>query len=73
MRLYSRGRNGIRQARKALRQKTGQACRFEPGRGKGSHGRLYVGENFTTVKRGEIGRNLFYAMLKQLQIEKEDF
>ena len=47
--------------------------RFEPTHGKGSHGRLYVGGNFTTVKRGEIPPGLFNAMLKQLKIKKEDF
>ena len=47
--------------------------RFNPTHGKGSHGRLYVGGNFATVKRGEIPPCLFNAMLKQLKIKKEEF
>jgi hypothetical protein len=39
------------------RKVTGQ---FVPGKGKGSHGRLYFGNEFTTLKdrRKEIGRGL---------------
>ena len=33
-------------------RKTGHAFRFDPTHGKGSHGRLYVGSRFTTVRRG---------------------
>jgi mRNA interferase HicA len=62
----------IRRAKRYAR-KTGRSCRFEAGHGKGSHGRLYVGETFTTVKRSEISRNLLAGMLKQLSIRKEDF
>jgi len=46
---------------------------FEATHGKGSHGRLFVGEHFTTVKRSEIQPGLLGAMLKQLNIRKEDF
>ncbi len=58
---------------KRYANKTDQECRFEPNYGKGSHGRLYIGEHFTTVKHSEIKPGLFYAMLKQLKIKKEDF
>ena len=45
-------------------RKRGIAHHFEPARGKGSHGRLYLGDRFTTVKRGEIPPGLLNAMLK---------
>ncbi len=47
---------------------------FEPRHGKGSHGRLYYGDRFTTVKdrRKEIGEGLLNAMLAQLGLSKQD-
>jgi hypothetical protein len=39
---------------------------FVPGHGKGGHGRVYVGDRFTTIKSGEIGKGLHRAMLGQL-------
>ncbi len=41
--------------------------RFESRPGKGSHGRLYFGDRFTTVKdrRKETGKGLSAAMLRQ--------
>ena len=67
--------NGIEFVRRAKRwaKQTGQPIRFAPDHGKGSHGRLYVGARFTTVKQGEIGPGLLTAMLKQLDIPKEEF
>jgi mRNA interferase HicA len=44
----------------------------EDNRGKGSHSRIFLGERFTTVKHGEIGRGLLAQMCKQLGIRKED-
>ena len=43
--------------------------------GPGSHGTLYVGERKTTVKdrKKEIGKGLLTKMLRDLQIEKNDF
>ena len=48
--------------------------RFESRPGKGSHGRLYYGERFTTVKdrRKEIGAGLLGAMLRQLGLNRND-
>lgn len=48
--------------------------RFEAGHGKGSHGRLYFGALFTTVKdrKKEIGKGLLSAMLKQLDLTLDD-
>lgn len=56
---------------KALAKKNGIAFE-ETTRGKGSHGRIYYGDNFTTVKHSEIGSGLLAAMCKQLGINKED-
>lgn len=47
---------------------------FDGGPGKGSHGRLYYGGRFTTLKdrRKEIGPGLLKAMLDQLGLTKDD-
>ena len=47
---------------------------FDAGRGKGSHGRLYCGDRFTTLKdrRKEIGPGLLKAMLDQLGLSRSD-
>jgi mRNA interferase HicA len=47
---------------------------FDAVHGKGSHGRLYYGTRFTTMKdrRKEIGPGLLNAMLAQLGLTKAD-
>jgi mRNA interferase HicA len=47
---------------------------FDSSRGKGSHGRLYYGSRFTTLKdrRKEIGPGLLKAMLDHLGLTKRD-
>ena len=59
---------------KKLGRRRGVAVSFDSGYGKGSHGRLYYGERFTTLKdrRKEIGPGLLKAMLDQLGLTKED-
>jgi len=47
--------------------------RYNPRSGKGSHGILYVGDQRTTVKYGELATGTFHTMLKQLDIAKEEF
>ena len=49
------------------------AWRVEASRGKGGHKLLYVGERRTTVQTGELRDGTFRAMLKQLDIPKEEF
>ena len=63
----------VRRVRRVGR-KRGVAVRFEARPGKGSHGRLYFGERFATVKdrRKEIGVGLMTAMLRQLGLDRED-
>lgn len=48
--------------------------RFVASRGKGSHGTLYLGAAFTTVKdrKKEIGPGLSKAMLKDLGLTVSD-
>ena len=65
-------REFIRRARRYA-GKTGQAFRFDPVHGKGSHGRLHIGSRFTTVQRGELSRGMLAAMLRQLDIDREEF
>ena len=57
-----------------LGRERGVAVRFEPRTGKGSHGRLYFGDRFTTVKdrRKDIGHGLLAAMLRQLGVSRDD-
>ena len=67
------GREFIRRVRR-LGKATGKTVRFESRHGKGSHGRLYYGSKFTTVKdqKKEIRVGLFYAMLDQLRLTIDD-
>ena len=57
-----------------LARKRGVPVSFDRGHGKGSHGRLYYGGRFTTLKdrTKEIGPGLLKAMLDQLGLTKED-
>ncbi len=67
------GREFIRRI-KCLGREHGVPVRFEPRHGKGSHGRLWYGNQFTTIKdrRKEIGKGLRTAMLKQLGLNPDD-
>ena len=49
-------------------RRRGVTVRFVPSQGKGSHGRLYYGDRFTTVKdrNKDIGPGLLAAMVRQL-------
>lgn|GEM_PF-171499 len=57
-----------------LGRRNGVVVSFDSGHGKGSHGRLYYGGRFTTLKdrRKEIGPGLLKAMLDQLGVSKQD-
>ena len=50
------------------------ACYFVAGKGKGSHGRLYFGNEFTTLKdrKKEIGRDLLAKMCRDLNIDPHE-
>ena len=57
-----------------LGRRRGVAVSRDDSHGKGSHGRLYYGERFTTLKdrKKEIGPGLLSAMLTQLGLTKSD-
>lgn len=53
---------------------TGLAVVFDQKHGKGSHGRLFVGDAFTTLKdqKKEIGAGLLRSMCRDLGIDPKD-
>jgi hypothetical protein len=59
---------------KRLGRRRGIAVAYDRGHGKGSHGRLYYGSRFTTLKdrKKEIGPGLLNAMLAQLGLTRAD-
>jgi mRNA interferase HicA len=59
---------------RALGRSRGVPVSFDGGHGKGSHGRLYYGARFTTLKdrKKELGPGLLKAMLTQLGLTRED-
>lgn len=56
-----------------LASQRGLSIRFE-NHGKGSHGRIYLGNRFTTIKdrRKDISKGLLAAMCKQLGIHPSE-
>lgn len=67
-------RERIRKENQEGGPQTRSACFAHRGHGKGSHGRLYYGDRFTTLKdrKKEIGPGLLNAMLDQLGLTKKD-
>ena len=67
------GAEFLRRVRR-LGRRHGVPVRFDARQGKGSHGRLYYGDRFTTIKdrRQEISEGLFRAMLRQLGIDRNE-
>jgi predicted RNA binding protein YcfA (HicA-like mRNA interferase family) len=59
---------------KKLGRRRGVNVSFDRAYGKGSHGRLYYGDRFTTFKdrKKEIGPGLLTAMLSQLGLTRDD-
>jgi mRNA interferase HicA len=62
-----------RRVRKLARSRK-VTCRFVADKGKGSHGRVYFGDEFTTLKdrKKEIGRDLLAKMCADLKIDPHD-
>jgi hypothetical protein len=62
-----------RRVRKLARSRK-VTCQFVADKGKGSHGRLYFGDEFTTLKdrKKEIGRDLLAKMCADLKIDPHD-
>lgn len=67
------GREFLRRLRR-LGKANGVAVRYDGRPGKGSHGRIYYGTAFTTIKdlRKEIGPGLLSKMLSDLGLTKDD-
>ena len=65
------GREFVRRARRYARR-NGLSFDFDPTRGKGSHGKLSIGDRSTIVQHGEIPPGTFTAMLRQLEINREE-
>ena len=67
MRYLAATGNEFERKIKKLGRERGVAISFDRGPGKGSHGRLYYGNRFTTLKdrKREIGPGLLSAMLGQ--------
>jgi mRNA interferase HicA len=59
---------------KAVAKRKDLAYRWDPHRGVGSHGTVYLGGRFTIVKdlKKELGPGLLADMCRQLGIRKED-
>ena len=68
------GNEFIRKIRRLARQYDVSVV-HERAKGKGSHGRLYYGSRFTTIKdpRSEIGIGLRNKLLRDLDIDRDDF
>ena len=66
------GREFVRRVRRYAR-KNGLDFHFDPARGKGSHGTVYVGYLMTAVQHREIPTGTLSSMLKDLDIDRRDF
>ena len=65
--------SGIREMQKLAEEKH-LTCFFVANKGKGSHGRLYLGSEFTTLKdrKKELGKGLLGKMCRDLKIRAEE-
>jgi mRNA interferase HicA len=66
------GREFVRRARRYARRNDLE-WRFDPARGKGSHGTFYLGDRDTIVQHGEIAPGLLLDMLRDLNIDRRRF
>ena len=64
----------LRRARRYANRK-GLYFKYDPRRGKGSHGRIVMGNRVTAVKSGNkpLGTGLLMKMLKDLGIDPAEF
>jgi mRNA interferase HicA len=66
------GREFVRRARRYARA-NGLDFYFDPAWGKGSHGRVFIEERYTTVPHGEISAGLLRSMQRDLDIDRGRF
>ena len=62
----------VRRARRYARA-NGLDFYFYPAWGKGSHGRVFIEERYTTVPHGEISVGLLRSMQRDLDIDRRRF
>ena len=65
--------NEVQDERKISARRNGLAWRFEPNKGKGSHGTFYLGDRQTTVQHGEIKIDTLMGMFRDLGIDRRRF
>ena len=65
-------REFIQRARRYARR-NGLEFYFNPAKGKGSHGKVYLGDRVTTLPHGEIGIGLLASMMRDLNINRREF
>ena len=66
------GREFVRRARRYARA-NGLEFDFDPARGKGSHGTVYVEGRSTQVQHGEIATGTLMSMPRDLDIDRREF
>ena len=66
------GREFTRRARRYARR-TGRRFYLNTRRGKGSHVTVYIDKLSTSVQYGEISKGALSRMLKDLDIDRENF
>lgn len=73
IRVDVKGNEFLKRLRRLSKQ-DGTAVRYDGKPGKGSHGRVYYGAAFTTIKdlKKEIGAGLLSKMLDDLGLTKDD-
>ena len=72
---YNPSMNGREFTRRAQRyaRRTGRRFYLDTQRGKGSHVALYIDDLRTSVQYGEIRKGTLSRMLRDLDIDREDF
>jgi hypothetical protein len=65
---------GVERRVQKLAKANDLSCYFVASKGKGSHGRLYLGPDFTTLKdrKKELGKGLLVKMCRDLNIRPGD-
>lgn len=66
------GREFIRRVRRYARR-NGLEFYFDPSKGKGSQGTVYMGERHMQVQHGEIATCTLMSMLRELDIDRRQF
>jgi len=72
--MFVNAREFISRARKYARNHNLEFL-YDPRHGKGSHGRVFVGNRLTTVKSAnkQLGKGLVRRMLRDLDIHPKEF